>query len=302
MGAISLVPGGAPAVAGKPGDRPFAPPAVPAEPFTPLARGACDTWNESSPPQPGEVFGEEIRLGGGKLDKPAPLGPAVGADRGYAADHSSRAGPSCVFAPGTGTASGMRCASDSTCGSLPLLPRSTGARPGERALFPARTEAASTIADVRSGSPRAPSSSRTARCSWRHSPARVHTVNAHAPSRARRRTSRADAGHTRWIGTYTTAVNSARSSHAADPPPCRRALSARRQRCSRPGHQKPTAATEQLPQAAMMPHLTTAPHEKGSESSQPVRTEWYTLRRPTSFARGGAPRHCPPREPGHISS
>jgi hypothetical protein len=46
-------------------------------------------------------------------------------------------------------------------------------RPGQRAPHFARTEAASTITDVQSNSPRAPSSSSTARCSRRHSPAFV---------------------------------------------------------------------------------------------------------------------------------
>jgi hypothetical protein len=89
--------------------------------------------------------------------------------------------------------------------------------------FFARTDAASTITDVQSSSPRAPSSPSTARCSRRHSPALVHCPN-------RRCTvwngTPNDGGRSRHAqplaSTYTIAVNTARSSSGAVPPPCGR--------------------------------------------------------------------------------
>lgn len=80
------------------------------------------------------------------------------------------------------------------------------------------------IAEVQSTSPRAPSSSSTARCERRHRPASVHTVKRRC----------AVAGDVANVGgrcrqvqplvsAYTTAVNTARSSHGAGPPPCGRA-------------------------------------------------------------------------------
>src|SRR4051812_352902 len=95
--------------------------------------------------------------------------------------------------------------------------------PGQRSPFCARTEAASTIAEVQSTSPRDPSSSSTAWCKRPHSPASVHAEN--------RRW--AVAGETpnvsgRYrqaqplVSTYTTAVNTPRSSTGAVPPPCGR--------------------------------------------------------------------------------
>lgn len=97
---------------------------------------------------------------------------------------------SCMFAPDTATASGMPWASDSTCSLLPFLPRSTGVGPGQRSRILARTEAASRITEVQSTSPRAPSSSGTARYSRRHRPTSVHIVQrrcAVAGRRAERR-------------------------------------------------------------------------------------------------------------------
>lgn len=79
------------------------------------------------------------------------------------------------------------------------------------------------IAEVQSSSPRAPSSSRTARCSRRHSPASVHAVNrrcavaGETPNVGGRRRQAQP-----LVGTYTTAVNSARSSTGLVPPPCGR--------------------------------------------------------------------------------
>lgn len=80
------------------------------------------------------------------------------------------------------------------------------------------------IPEVQSTSPRTPSSSSTARCSRRHRPTSVHTV--------KRRCAVAEdvpnvGGRCRQsqplVSTYTTAVNTARSSRGAVPPPCGRA-------------------------------------------------------------------------------
>lgn len=96
-------------------------------------------------------------------------------------------------------------------------------RPGQRTPFLARTDAASTIADDQSSSPRAPSSSNTARCSLRHNPASVHTANRRCAVAGETPN---DSGRNRHahplVSTYTTAVNTARSSTGAVPPPCGR--------------------------------------------------------------------------------
>lgn len=74
------------------------------------------------------------------------------------------------------------------------------------------------IAEVQSTSPRAPSSSSTARCERRHRPASVHTVKrrcavagdvANVGGRCRQAQP--------LVSAYTTAVNTARSSHGAGP-------------------------------------------------------------------------------------
>ena len=93
-------------------------------------------------------------------------------------------------------------------------------RPDQRTPLFARTDAASTITQVQSASPREPSSSSTARYSRRHTPALAQAVNRRC----------AVAGETPNVGgrylhahplvrTYITAMNTARSSSGAVPPP-----------------------------------------------------------------------------------
>jgi hypothetical protein len=98
-----------------------------------------------------------------------------------------------------------------------------GTGPVSDPLFLARTDAASMIAEVQSSSPRAPSSSSTARCSRRHSPALVHCPNRRC---AVWNGTPNDGGRSRHahplVKTYTIAVNTARSSSGAVPPPCGR--------------------------------------------------------------------------------
>lgn len=96
-------------------------------------------------------------------------------------------------------------------------------RSGQRAPLLARTDAASTIADDQSRSPLAPSSSSTARCSLRHNPASVHTLNRRCAVAGE---TPKDSGKCRQVhplvSTYTTAANTARSSTGSVPPPCGR--------------------------------------------------------------------------------
>jgi hypothetical protein len=93
-------------------------------------------------------------------------------------------------------------------------------RPGQRAPFFARTDAPSMMAEVQSSSPSAPSRSRTARCSRGHTPALVHAANRRCAVAGETPN---DGGRCRQahplVSTYTTAVNTARSSNGALPPP-----------------------------------------------------------------------------------
>ena len=86
--------------------------------------------------------------------------------------------PFCARPPST-RARGVSHASARSRGVLgPCAEPDSDWRPVLAAVPPffARTEASSTIAEVHSTSPRAPSSSSTARCGRRHRPASVHTV------------------------------------------------------------------------------------------------------------------------------
>jgi hypothetical protein len=81
------------------------------------------------------------------------------------------------------------------------------------------------IAEDQSSSPRAPSSSSTARCSRRHTPALVQAVNRRCAVAGETPN---DGGRCRHahplVSTYTTAVKTARSSAGALPPPCERGV------------------------------------------------------------------------------
>lgn len=225
MRVLTFVSDGEAAVAEAPGGRPFGLPAVSAEAFAGLGAGPRDARDEPALAQPGQVCSaEKYALSGRSVTGRRRRGPRRDRTAGMPRMSGLRARLSCMFAPDTATASGMPRASDRPCSLLPFLPRSTGFGPVSDPPFFASTEAASTIAEVQSTSPRAPSSSSTARCSRRHRPASVHTVKRRC----------AVAGDVPNVGgrcrqaqplvsAYTTAVNTARSSHGAVPPPCGRA-------------------------------------------------------------------------------
>ena len=99
------------------------------------------------------------------------------------------------------------------------------ARPGQRSPFFARTDAASITARDQSIKPRPPSSSSTARCNRRQSPASVHTVNRRCAVGTLTPNEGGSIRHAQLlVSTNTTAVNTARSSIGAVPPPCGRGL------------------------------------------------------------------------------
>lgn len=183
MGALAFVSDGQAAVAEEPSDRPLDLPAVPTKAFAGLDAWPRDPRDESSLAQPGQVFGGELCFGRAEFDGPAPPWSPTGSDGGGAEDE--RLEDASPFG-----ASGGRV----------------------------------DVAEVQSTSPRAPSSSNAARCSRRHRPTPVHTVE-------RRRAVAEDVpnvgGRCRQaqplVSTYTTAVNTARSSRGAVPPPCGRA-------------------------------------------------------------------------------
>ena len=225
MGALLLVPDGEPAVAEQPGDRPLDLPAVPAEPLARLDPRTRDARDDPSLSQPGKVFGGEVRLVRAEFDGPTPPWSASGADGGYASDQRLEGQTVVGVRTGHGDGEWDALGLGQYVQLAALLAAIDRVRPGQGAPFLARTEAASTIAEAQSSSPRAPSSSRTALWSRRHSPIRVHAVN--------RRWAVAGetpnvSGRCRQaqplVSTYTIAVNTARSSQGAVPPPCGREL------------------------------------------------------------------------------
>lgn len=94
---------------------------------------------------------------------------------------------------------------------------------GQSSPFLARTDAPSRTARDQSIKPWLPNSSSTAWCNRRHNPALVHSVNLRC---AVGTVTPNDGGNNRHgqplVNTYTTAVNTARSSTGARPPPCGR--------------------------------------------------------------------------------
>ncbi len=131
--------------------------------------------------------------------------------------------------------------------------------------FFARTAAASTIAEVQSSCPRAPSSSSTAWCSLGHNPARVQAVNRRCAVGADTPNSAGRCRHAHpLVSTYTIAVNTARSSTGPVPPPCRRGRNCGTNGATRPHNSSGTnrnarsdATTTIMQQATPQPHETT---------------------------------------------
>jgi len=96
-------------------------------------------------------------------------------------------------------------------------------RPGQRAPFFARRLAPSSTARDQSIIPRPPSSSSTARCSRRHKPAWVHSVNRRCAVGTVTPKLGGKCRHAQpLVSTNTIAVNNARSSTRDIPPPCGR--------------------------------------------------------------------------------
>ncbi|SFQ26930.1 hypothetical protein SAMN04489713_125119 [Actinomadura madurae] len=152
-------------------------------------------------------------------------GPRRDRIAGNAINKGLNAWLSWTLAAETATTSGSPAASDRTWSLLPFLPRSTGLGPVSVPPLLARTAAASTIADAQSTCPRAPSSSSTAWCSRGHSPALVQAVNRRCAVGTLTPNSPGRCRHAHpLVSTYTIAVNTARSSTGAVPPPCRRGV------------------------------------------------------------------------------
>ena len=97
------------------------------------------------------------------------------------------------------------------------------ARTGQGSPLFARTDAPSSTARDQSIRPWLPNSSRTTRCNRRHRPVLVHSANRRC---AVGTVTPNEGGNSRHghplVSTYTTAVNTARSSTGARPPPCGR--------------------------------------------------------------------------------
>jgi hypothetical protein len=223
VGALSFVSEGEPTVAEEPGDRPFDLPAVPAEPFAGLDTGAGDARDDVAFPQPGQVLGGVVRLVRPELGWAAPARSATGSRCGYPADQ--RLERVDVVGVGRGDSDSERDALSigDDVQFAAILAAISRIPPGQRSPFFARTEAASTIAEVQSNSPLAPNSSRTLRCSRRHRPSSVHAANRRCAvaGDTPNVSGRCRQAHP-LVSTYTTAVNAARSSTGAVPPPCGR--------------------------------------------------------------------------------
>lgn len=190
-------------------------------------------------------------------DGEAAVRAAPGADRGIPLTSGRNAWVSWTFAPETPTASGTPWASDRTWSLLPSLPPVNRIRPGQGALFFARTLAASTIALVQSASPRAPSSSSAAPYRRRQSPASVQAVNrlCALAGETPKEPGNICQAHP-LVSTYTTAVNTARSSTGAVPPPCGRDLNPGNNGATSPHNSSGTSRRERA--------STTRPHHAAS--------------------------------------
>ncbi|SFD78338.1 hypothetical protein SAMN05421773_13027 [Streptomyces aidingensis] len=221
MLALAFVPDGEAAVAEEPADRPLDPPAVSAESLAGLDAGAGDPRGDAPAAEPSAVSGGVVRLVGPELVGSAAARSAARPYRRYATDE----GPERVSVVDVraGDSQGQRqalCVGQDVQFAALLAPVDR-IRPGQRSPFLARTFAASTMAEVQSISPRAPSSSRTARCSRRQTPALVQPVNRRWAVAGETPNVSGSIRHAHpLVSTYTTAANACLSSTGAVPPPC----------------------------------------------------------------------------------
>ena len=177
MAAGALVPDGEAAVTEQPGDRALDLTAVTAEALGGVDAGAGDPRHDAPFPQPPEVVGLVMGLIGAELGRAPTARAAPGPHRGNAQDE--RLERLAVVHVRGGDADRQRQAPGvgqhvELTARLATVDRVWA---GQRAPLFARTEAASMMAEVQSTSPRAPSSSRTARCRRRHRPAFVQAAN-----------------------------------------------------------------------------------------------------------------------------
>lgn len=197
-----------PSVTGEPGEGAFDLPSVPAETIVAVDAAASD-------PRHDPALAQATRFASSRS--------TAGLDRGNGVEHRAQ----------HGAVVGVRCRdADDQRNSLgfgqdvdlrPLLAAVDRAGTGQRSPLFARTLAASRIAADQSSSPEPPSRSSTSRCRFSNTPARTQAVKRRwavgtvTPN---------DGGRCRQaqplVNTNTIAVNTARSSIGALPPPCGR--------------------------------------------------------------------------------
>jgi hypothetical protein len=223
VAALAFVSDGEASVAEGPGDGPFDLPAVAAEAGGGFGARPGDAWHDSASAQPSEVVGGVVRLVAAELGRASAAWSATGADRRQA-ENQGLEGLAVVGVGGgdpDDQGEALRIGQDvEFAAGFASIDR---VRPGQRAPLFARADAPSMMAEVQSSSPRAPSRSRTARCKRGHTPALVQAANRRCAVAGETPN---DGGRCRQahplVSTYTTAVNTARSSSGALPPPWRR--------------------------------------------------------------------------------
>jgi ABC-type lipoprotein export system ATPase subunit len=223
---VALVAQGEPTVATEPGDRSFDFPAVGAEPFAGLDAAACDAGGDASFAEPDPDLFVVISLVCAEFMWSPSAWPAARADGGDALDER----PQGLAVVDVGAVDrqheGQTVGVGEHVDLRTVLNSVARVRAGQRAPFFARRLAPSTIAADQSISPAAPCESRIPRCTHTH----THTHTPAAVQAWKRRC--AVGGDTKLSGrcrhaqpvvsTNTIAVNTARSSIAAVPPPWRR--------------------------------------------------------------------------------
>jgi len=220
---MSFVADREPSVTGEPGEGAFDLPSVPAETIVAVDAAASDPRHDPALAQPAAVSGGVVPLVGAQATRFASSRSTAGLDRGNGVEHRAQ----------HGAVVGVRCRdADDQRNSLgfgqdvdlrPLLAAVDRAGTGQRYPLFARTLAASRIAADQSSSPEPPSRSSTSRCRFSNTPARTQAVKRRwavgtvTPN---------DGGRCRQaqplVNTNTIAVNTARSSIGALPPPCGR--------------------------------------------------------------------------------
>src|SRR5574340_545956 len=264
--AVAFVAECQPSVAGEPRERAFDLPAVPTQPLGALDAAAGDARHDAPQAQPATVCGRVVGLVRPELGGCAAAGTAPGAHRGDRADH--RLQHRAVVGVRRGHAGDQRNSLGvghhvNLRAGLAAVDR---ARPGQRAPFFARTYAESRIAEDQSRSPAAPSRSRTSRCSFSNTPARAQEVNRRC---AVGTVTPNEGGRSRQahplVSTYTTAVNTARSSTGADPPPCGRGVNFGISGAAISHNSSGTNRSDNVSITShSMPHTAIRPHETSS--------------------------------------